>query len=76
MSSLKIIHNHKNCIGCNACVLIAPQSWRMNQKTGKSELIGAEKKGNLFITDIFECDKQANQDAAEACPMNIIKISS
>lgn len=75
MSSTKIIHDQSRCIGCNSCVLFAPQCWMMNKETGKSELIGAQKKGAVYVAEIFDEDIKANEQAAEACPMNIIKIS-
>jgi len=74
MNSIKIIHQPGQCIGCNSCVTLAPQNWRMNKETGKSELIGGCKKGKVYVTEIFECDVEANQKAAEACPMNLIKV--
>ncbi len=76
MSSLKVIHQREKCIGCNACILAAPQSWIMDEKEGKSRLIGSKLKRDVYVGKIFECDKEANQMAANACPMNIIKINN
>ncbi len=73
MSSLKIIHDQDRCIGCHACVNLAPQNWDMNEN-GKAQLICGTKKGRYTISEIFECDLEANQSAAQACPMNIIKV--
>lgn len=75
MSSLKVIHDRDRCIGCNACVVAAPQSWIMDEKEGKSVLIGSKKKGNVHVGEIFDCDKEDNERAALACPVNIIKIN-
>ena len=75
MQSIKIIHDQNRCIGCNACVNLAPQNWRINEN-GKAELIGSKKKGKYFVGEIFECDKENNQDAAKACPMQIITINT
>ncbi len=74
MKKHKIIHTRKKCIGCNACVEIAPQTWRMDEVDGKSRLIACEEKRDLYIGEIFECDLIPNKQAAEACPMNIIKV--
>ena len=74
MKTRKIIHTRKRCIGCNACVEIAPQTWVISEEDGQSNLIGAKQKGDLFIGEIFECDVEANKTAADACPMNIIKV--
>lgn len=46
----------------------------MDEEDGKSRLIGAQNKKGLFIGNAFECDREANQKAAEACPVNIIKV--
>ncbi|MBT4385162.1 ferredoxin [Candidatus Peregrinibacteria bacterium] len=71
---LKIIHSRGGCIGCNACVAIAPQCWMMDESDGKSRLIGGVLKKDVYVGEIFECDKEANERAAEACPVSIIKV--
>ena len=73
---LKVIHFRKNCIGCNSCVTIAPQTWVMDQREGKSRLIGSKLKGKAHVADLLECDLEANKKAAAACPVNIIHVSS
>lgn len=74
MKKIKIIHNRKNCIGCNACVEIAPHTWTMDTADGKSRLIGSKKKGEVYVSDSFECDADDNHLAAAACPVQIIKV--
>lgn len=74
MKEAKLIQLRENCIGCHACVLIAPQNWKMNNLEAKSDLIGGIKKGDTFVTDLHEIDYYDNLKAAEACPMNIIKV--
>lgn len=74
MKNHKLMQFRENCIGCHACVLIAPQNWRMNNQEGKSDLIGAVQKGDVFVTDLHETDLYDNMKVVEACPMNIIKI--
>ncbi len=76
MSSLKIIHDRQNCIGCNACVSIAPQNWVMDEKEGKAVLVGSRKKGGVYVGEIFDRDLSANEMAAQACPTQVIKISN
>ena len=73
--SFKIVHFRKNCIGCNSCVNIAPQTWVMDEKEGKSVLVGAKQKGDLFVGEVFDCDLEANRRAAEACPTRVIQIN-
>ena len=74
MQSRKIVHDRLKCIGCNSCVFIAPQNWKMDKEKGKSHLINSKKRKNLHIGEIFECDIESNQHAAEACPTNAIKV--
>ena len=76
MSSLKIIHKRDKCTGCNACVVNAPQTWIMDHSEGKSRLVNAQKKKDVYVGEIFECDLEDNQRAAQACPVNIIKIEN
>lgn len=73
---IKIIHNRKNCIGCNSCVNIAPQCWEMDKKDGRAHLIGSKKKGSVYVGEIFECDLESNKASAEACPMQAIQIGN
>ena len=75
MKCVKVVHNRKRCIGCNACVTIAPQNWVMDEEEGKSRLIGGTAKGEVFVAEVFECDIEANKEAAAACPVNIIQVN-
>jgi len=75
MKQYKIVHYKNDCIACNACVLAAPQTWRMNEEEGMAELKDGVDKKDLSVGTILEIDLEDNQKAAEACPMRIIKIS-
>ncbi|OGJ49446.1 hypothetical protein A2335_02345 [Candidatus Peregrinibacteria bacterium RIFOXYB2_FULL_32_7] len=72
----KIIHQRSECIGCGMCASIAPQTWKINEEDGKADLIGAEKKGGLYITEIFDCDLETNKMVEDSCPMGVVKIES
>lgn len=69
---MKIIQEREKCIGCGSCAALCPKYWEMAED-GKSRLINSEKnaEGNfeLEVTAI-EC----NQEAADACPVQIIHI--
>lgn len=70
-----ISQNRKKCIGCNYCVELAQDYWRMSKKDGKSVLLGAtEKKGQYTLKTPDEDAYEANQAAAKACPVNIIHV--
>ena len=53
---------------------MAPAQWRLNELTGRVELIGGVHQGDCDILEIREADLAANQNAAGACPMRIIKV--
>lgn len=74
MPRRKIQHYRNNCIGCNACVQHAPQTWCMSSKDGKAVLRNAKGKANVFISDLADENVAANQKAAQSCPTRIIKI--
>ncbi len=69
-----VIQRRHKCIGCNYCVELAPEHWRMSRKDGKSVLLGAEDKRGNWVLKIPETDVEANKRAAEACPVNIIDV--
>jgi len=70
----KIVHDRENCIGCNSCVLIAPENWEIDTKDGKSTLKNSKKKGKVFVGEIFDHEIPANKKSAKACPMSVIKL--
>ena len=72
----KVLHYRDRCIGCNACVEIAPQTWRISKKDGKAVLLAGVLKKNVHQVTIHESDVEDNLRAATACPVNIIKINT
>lgn len=71
-----ITHQRDKCIGCNYCVELAHAQWRMSKKDGKSVLLGAvNKKGFHTVKLPDDAVFEDNVKAAEACPVNIIKVS-
>jgi len=77
MTKFKIEHDRPNCIGCGACAAVAPDFWTMNDKDGKSDLIGSVhvKEGNDVVKEELELDElKGNKEAAESCPVNVIHI--
>ncbi len=70
----KIIHYRKKCIGCNACVEVAPFRWRMSKKDGKSVLLESKEKKEFYIAWVSDDELEENKIAAQNCPVNIIKI--
>lgn len=70
-----ITQQRDKCIGCNYCVEFAFDRWRMSKKDGRSVLIGAENRKGFHTVRVSEDEHDANLRAAEACPVNIIKVT-
>jgi ferredoxin len=68
----KIIHERSKCIGCGACAAICPDFIQMDEKDNLATVKKSKKVGENFElgTDKIGCLKQA----AEVCPIQIIKI--
>ncbi len=73
---IKIVFLRRKCIGCNACVEVAPEHWVISQKDGKSYLRKSIQKGDYYLLQLpdWEYDRQAK--AAELCPVKIIQVKS
>lgn len=71
---IRIIHFRDKCIGCNACVEVAFDRWRMSKKDGKSVLIGGKEKRGIYQVQVGEEERAENELAAKNCPVNIIQI--
>ena len=70
-----ISHQRKRCIGCNYCVELAFDQWRMSKKDGKATLIGSQEKKGFYTLRIDDEEAfEPNQKAAVACPVNIIQV--
>jgi len=71
----KLEHDRPNCIGCGACVAVAPDHWEMHDD-GKSDIIKCKsrKEDGWQEKDIEEKDFKENMEAAESCPVNVIHL--
>ena len=69
-----IEHDRPNCIGCGACVAVAPEHWDMNDD-GKADIInGKNRKDEWQELEISEEEFKVNMEAAESCPVNVIHL--
>lgn len=69
-----IIHLKKECISCGACAAVAPGFWEMDED-GMAHLKGAKQIDDHWELEITsEEAKATNKEAAEVCPVQIIKI--
>jgi len=71
---ITVIHQRAKCIGCNYCVELAPDYWRMSKKDGKAVLLGAIDKKGFYSLKMRDDEAEANLKAAKACPVNIIQV--
>jgi ferredoxin len=64
----------EKCIGCNYCVELAYERWRMSKKDGKTNLIGSTNRKGFYTVKVGDAEFDENVKAAEACPVKIIKV--
>lgn len=72
----KIIHQREKCIGCGTCAAVCPKFFEMDKKDGLATLKGSKKAGMKTAKEFeLKVDKiDCLKDAAEMCPVKIIKI--
>ena len=75
----KVEHIRPECIGCGACVAIAPDFWQMDEKDNKADLRNCKKtvEGTEVVREelgLSEGQFTINKEAAEACPVNCIHV--
>jgi ferredoxin len=72
----KLEQDHPNCIGCGACVAVAPDFWEMVDD-GKASIIKCKVREDKWEErEIEQKDVQQNKEAAESCPVTVIHITS
>ncbi len=72
---IQIAYQRKKCIGCNYCIELAPERWKMNKNDGRSVLLGARNIKGLYKVEVDEVEYEANKASAKVCPMKIIRIN-
>ncbi|MBN2893001.1 MAG: ferredoxin [Bacteroidales bacterium] len=71
---VRITHHRNKCIGCFYCVEVAPNRWQMDEKDGKSTLIGGVDKKGVYYVQIHDFEYDENKEAENLCPVNIIRV--
>jgi ferredoxin len=70
---MKIIHERKKCIGCGSCAVICPKYWEI-AKDGLAKLKKSKTDSKTGNDELEVKDAGCNKDAADSCPVQIIKI--
>ncbi len=74
MAKYKILHFKNDCISCGACAAICPEFWEMDDE-GLAHLKESKQNDDRWERDINTEESRAkNQEAADACPVQIIKV--
>ena len=69
-----VVHFKKECISCGACAAISPEYWEMDEE-GMAQLKKAVPVNDHWERQIeTEEARAANQEAADCCPVSIIKV--
>ncbi len=69
----KIILDREKCIGCGSCQALCPKHFELI-KDGKFHLIGSKKNPKTGNEELEVKKEDCLKEAAEACPVKIIKI--
>lgn len=70
-----ISQQRKNCIGCGSCAMYSPSCWKINDTDGKADLVNGVQKGLVVVAEVGMELLEENKKAADACPMQIIKLN-
>lgn len=70
---MKIVHEKAKCIGCGSCVAVCPKFFEMDEE-GKAHLKGSEVDPNTETEELETDNPGCTREAAEVCPVQIIKI--
>jgi len=70
---IKIIHERKKCIACGACTAACPSFFEMDEHDGLANLKNSKRLSDG--SEELEVNKvDCIEEAADACPVKIIKI--
>lgn len=70
----KIIQDYKGCIGCGTCAALCPKFWEMEKGEMKARPKGGKKNEETGEYELEVENMGCNRDAADACPVQAIKI--
>ncbi len=67
---VKISQEQEKCIGCGACAALDPANWEMSGD--KASLKNSKEENGIFVKEVAEVG--TSKDAANACPVQCIKV--
>lgn len=70
---MKIVLDREKCIGCGSCVVICPAFFEMAED-GKSKLKGKVIRPKKDIEELAISSIECAQDAADSCPVQVIRV--
>ena len=70
----KIIQNYEGCIGCGSCAAVCSDFWDMDYDKMKAVLKRGKKNEKTGEYELEVNDIKCNQEAADVCPVTVIKI--
>jgi len=70
---MKIIHEKEKCIGCGSCVALCPEFWEIGED-GKAHLLNSKTNQKTGDYELEIKEVACNQEAADICPVQCIKI--
>jgi ferredoxin len=71
---MKIVQERKKCIGCGACAIACPKYWKMAED-GLAKLKDSKTNSKTGNDELEVKTVDCNQEAADSCPVQIIKIT-
>lgn len=71
----KVIHIKKDCIGCGACAAVAPEYWEMDEE-GMAHLKESKQVEDNWEKEITADEVQKHKEAAQVCPVEVIKVEN
>ena len=69
-----VTYQRAKCIGCNYCVELDREHWRLSKKDGKCTLIGSIEKKGFHTLKLTSGDFDLHEKVAKGCPVAIIKV--
>lgn len=71
---VRVSFHRGKCIGCNGCVEVDPNRWRISKKDGRCNLIEGKGKKGIYRTLVNEDEYPLLVQVAANCPVKIIRI--